>query len=1137
MLQCLQLQHERLKQQQQHQQRLAPQLLSDKLAGLSVGSANSVSHHQQQQQGDGTAQGLGGATRQLLAPAAKNWLRDLPGGGFEGVIGLPPPCKPRLSTVRKAERLLSQGNALAALLQLCPASSSLLLTYAAHARNEELLKQLLVFPKFTDELEPQVFPQNYTAHGGFFALIPTVLTAAAAAVQQRWHQPLMLLLAAKGSYVSYIARPLLRLAAARSNAACLQLLITCTTAANSARVAPEHLAVAAGRCDADAEGVAALLLQELSKRNQIAAKWLRPAYAAACRSGNTDILRQLLQAAAAAAASENQPQWKQWHLRQHVLAALYACAAAGNSAVWQQLMQWFSTAPAAAVAEDVDMDSSSSLQEEDQQELRATLQGLNLSCIEAEHWIQVLHAVLPQPAPPGLQQVPLQPSLGRSSNAATVQRKLQQVADRCSMAELLWSCLQERFPASEAAVRQLLQESCSWRLLVAGTRDILLQHTVKEITEDEWVSRGQSEMPQSSEAGSCAAAAAPVGQRFAGHGTGQLGLPHAGAALAGPAAGLLNLADLNAALASGAEDVQEAGFEALMAALGDFWVGHVPTRDAALDAIVALADHLHAERLLWLQQHGLLYGRSAHEMLQHVLLAQAGRAAVFEQHGVAALYVHKALTLYKAATSSAHVRSATAGAGPAALQLVKDPRPSAANKVASLVFHSRVAAACRTGSLEALQQLEQLQNLISLMTRADGVFMPFVALHVFCPVPASAAAAVTDGTAAAAESEAAGMELETGMAAASAAANPYACANDNAAYALQLAEQLGVSGLASSMRYADNPLAQNAFKHAARQQQQPEHSAHCGPAPLWQLSLLKVFDVYPDSSSYVMADLSPALSSEADFTSAVLDAIRVQDLPNARVQALAKALAGTKHVAVGGHTTVSTPANSAAFLAHRKRMTGSLIAEFAVQRLQPQLLQWVVQQRSLFEVSLSAEDAERFGIPVIAGSAGVTRPATQSEELQRTSLAACCPLTVGLQQLAAADANAPAAAAGEVCTDAKAKRELAAVAEAAMVLLQLQPTLQPTLLSSWIGDHLHAGSSSDGGMNTSAARIARATAVLAAVAAATEVPAGAQQMTLKALQKVFVAGDVDLMAQMLLWASRLKAWEADEVMAGGEEEL
>jgi hypothetical protein len=137
----------------------------------------------------------------------------------------------------------------------------LLLTYAVQARNAALLKQLLAVK--SDRFEPLVYPENYTHHGGFFVLLSTVHTAAAAAVIKRWPDALAMLLAAKGASAFRIAKPLMRLAVARSNAACLELLITRGAATESIFVGPEHLAVAAGRTDEAAAGMVAMLLQEL----------------------------------------------------------------------------------------------------------------------------------------------------------------------------------------------------------------------------------------------------------------------------------------------------------------------------------------------------------------------------------------------------------------------------------------------------------------------------------------------------------------------------------------------------------------------------------------------------------------------------------------------------------------------------------------------------------------------------------------------------------------------------------------------------------------------------------------------------------------------------------------------------------
>jgi hypothetical protein len=1091
----------------------------------------------QQQQDADRMQGLEDDSQQQLAPAQSIWLRRLmPKNTFEGVVGRPPSCKPQPSTVRKAKQLLSQGKGLAALLQLCPASSCPLLTYAAQARNMVLLKQLLAFK--VDWLEPQVFPQNYTEHGGFFALIPTVLTAAAAAVQQRWPQVLAMLLAAKEGVVSYIAGPLLRLAVAHSDAACLELLITYSAAISSTRVAPEHLAVAAGRTDADAAGVVALLLQDLQHKHQLAAKWLMPAYAAACRNSSTGMLQQLLQAAAEAAAeaaaAEREPRWQQWHQRQHVLAALSACAGAGNAAVWQQLLQWFSAAADAADHEDTameDVSNSASSGDSSAMQQQQQLPGLHLSRLAAQDWLSILHAVLPQPV-----AAVSQPGVQITMTPAAALQAHQEETKRCSMADLLWCCLQDNFPASEAAVRQLLQASCSWQLLGEGTSsDFFLQRGVKKIAEADWVMGRQAAQTAARQTQAATAAQ----QRMS--------------AIAEATMRHFRQDDADA---RADEDI--ASLEAMLQGIQD--EGDATPPDTVLHAIKALAQHVHAERLLWLQQRGLLYGQSTQELLLHGLLDQAGRATAHEQHRLAMQYVKQLQNFITGSTGSCQAGLAAAGpaAAAAASPLVKDPRPDLANRVASLVFHGRVAAACKSGSIKQLQQLEQLQNLVSLLTRPEGLFPPFETLQAFCLLPASPAVAGAKGGStaaataaglraagpAAAAAAAAGHDGQAWAAtAAAAAASSTAAANrsanniHNRVYALQLADQLGVPVLASDPKTPAESVQQDVLRQAAMQascQQQGNLQAGNGPAPLWQLALFKMFELYPDSSICITAGVMPALSAVSSITSAVQECIQFQDLPDARVQMLTTALAGTKHAAVGGYRDATSPATRTEVLTYQRRMLGGLIAESAVEQLRPGLLQWVVQQQGLGEFNVSAEEAHRCNIPFMVDPGPVLRPITQSEQLQQASMFTCCPLAVGLQKTATAAGvcSAADAAAGISCKEGP-EGELAAVVKTAMQLLQLQPTLQPTILSSWISDHLSAGrtSSSSSSASTGAARIARATAVLAAVAAAVELPAGAQ-----AMQKVFVAGDADLLTQVVLWSSRLEAWDAEEGGAMEEEE-
>jgi hypothetical protein len=112
-----------------------------------------------------------------------------------------------------------------------------------------------------------------------------------------------------------------------------------------------------------------------------------------------------------------------------------------------------------------------------------------------------------------------------------------------------------------------------------------------------------------------------------------------------------------------------------------------------------------------------------------------------------------------------------------------------------------------------------------------------------------------------------------------------------------------------------------------------------------------VFEAFPENS--VTADLKPAV----DIRRSVQDSIRVQDLPDARVQKLVKTLAAAKHVPISGSAAALTGAAAmkAAFgaedLVLQKRKLGSKVAAAAVYKLRPQLLQWVMQQRGLWEES------------------------------------------------------------------------------------------------------------------------------------------------------------------------------------------
>jgi hypothetical protein len=150
------------------------------------------------------------------------------------------------------------------------------------------------------------------------------------------------------------------------------------------------------------------------------------------------------------------------------------------------------------------------------------------------------------------------------------------------------------------------------------------------------------------------------------------------------------------------------------------------------------------------------------------------------------------------------------------------------------------------------------------------------------------------------------------------------------------------------------------------------------------------------------------------------------------------------------------------------------------------------------------------------------------QQLQKQTLSeVCCPLTAGSKEAATAAAAAAAAGLGScVVTSAwpggSVLNDAKQAAETAMLVLQLEPCYSSSLLSDWIAKHFEPCS----GLSSSSKhtrRIARAKAVLAAVAAAAQVPAGAQQLRRRALKKVLDAADVDLLAMLLMWALRSDA--------------
>jgi hypothetical protein len=150
--------------------------------------------------------------------------------------------------------------------------------------------------------------------------------------------------------------------------------------------------------------------------------------------------------------------------------------------------------------------------------------------------------------------------------------------------------------------------------------------------------------------------------------------------------------------------------------------------------LLFLSSRLHVERLLWLHKHGLLYGRISLELLQQELFIAAHDAAVNLQYAAAAEYC-----------TWANSPELQAAAAPLLLP-VQEAKRWFGPQSATVVFNGRVLSACKAaavhGAQQQLQQLERLQNLANLLDRIDlphdttGTHSGgFIAAHTLCSVP------------------------------------------------------------------------------------------------------------------------------------------------------------------------------------------------------------------------------------------------------------------------------------------------------------------------------------------------------------------------------------------------------------------
>jgi hypothetical protein len=252
-----------------------------------------------------------------------------------------PQCLPKLSLEQQAQKLLSQGHALRALRRLCDGPPYLLYQYAAAAGNLQLVELLITEQNRTGVLLPHSpwdFPTTgvSTSNGGI-QFLNTAQLCAYAAMRKGHAHVLTALLWRSGSSIKGGPAPhqmgqLLRCAVRHSNAACLQTLLEFAfiphLGLHGTLPWPQHLVMAAGRADPWAGGVVGLLLRVIAPK-LLAAKYMRPVYLAACKTGHVPVLQQLVQRAVQHAAAG---------CAGDVYRLLSAAAEAGNLRVWRALL-------------------------------------------------------------------------------------------------------------------------------------------------------------------------------------------------------------------------------------------------------------------------------------------------------------------------------------------------------------------------------------------------------------------------------------------------------------------------------------------------------------------------------------------------------------------------------------------------------------------------------------------------------------------------------------------------------------------------------------------------------------------------------------------------------------------------------
>eukprot|EP00883_Tetradesmus_obliquus_P006884 jgi/Sobl393_1/1743/SZX61423.1 len=1014
----------------------------------------------------------------------------------EGHFSLPLACKLLPSTVRRAQQLLAKGRAVDALLYLCPGSTSVLLAYAAKSHDLALMQQLLKHYLPNCALFPQHWFDGCEGSGMY---LRTDLACSYAALASGDLQMLRQLLLCEGTLgKTWRGRLLLCYAARHSSAECLQEVLAArqlhaTFVRSCALVAPQHLAMAAARTDPWAAGAVSQLLQALNPKQRKPAN-MRPAYKAACSSDCMPVLAVLAGVAAAAP-------------RQQLPVLLEAAAEAGNLQVWHQLLQ---------------ADGSNQQQQQQQQEEReeepqqeaaaaaaAALPLLDWSCLSLQQLTSALHLALPKT------------NGGPYHEPGTSQQQQWQAtqdAARLQMADLLWQQLVVR-QGREAALRQHLRAP-------APAKHRGTQHPAAAAAGAAAAASGASSAVPAANANSKVLFSYTAG---AGHYLQSVKQHEVSAAritwlqqhqlvpkeqqhvayhslrgaveLAMEAGDFTRALQLHSVLTGSAgvrlrKLVSVRAADAFRSSIGGHLRRACAAGDAAavaqLERLVCFAHNIFAEKKQTLQhpvlQRSLLGsfcgravtpGSLAEELglpwplLQRLLmqrvdyfLARSDGLSTVEQYDVrrGELVASVQDTMMLAQDDAATAQQLQSAAGVALATAVQTLRENDANDggtQAELVAGGADAAGNAAAVQQQQQPLDPMQQLVNQLNAG---------LQLQNQAGAQAEAALQQLQQIVQELQQAGApEEEIADIAAQGIANMGQA---------QPQEQAQPEALPTEDHSPAAVLRQLQARLEAGERSIPvPQQAQLGPLPLWQQCLLEVASNLPSTHA---DPIHPDRVNEY-LTSGTL----VADSPAAARHAtpLQRLLGDAGFVT--GPPVPPQP---------QRLWWGKLVVYTAVELHRPQLLAWALQPEQRHRLWGSAHNAAKAALVECMWLEGTpfSNKIIRQPEQQRADL-----LQLEMHQQ-------------QQLPGRPAFAELAA--ETALLLLNVSPN-DEGLLSDWLQRGLQPGSS--------AAFSARAKAVLAAVVAAEQLPAGAQLMRRQCLLQVQRLGDVDLLALVVLRGHRL----------------